>query len=63
MGKRGTKRPKRFSVGAAVKRNAREQLGQPPPARVLPAKPRGRGGKYKPTLAALLGKETDENAG
>ncbi len=58
---RGGKRPKRFSVVAAVKRNAREQLGQPPPARVLPAKTSERAAqKHKVKLAALLAAQ--ENA-
>ncbi|MEO6802172.1 MAG: hypothetical protein ABI197_02885 [Granulicella sp.] len=52
-------RPKKavFSVVKAVKANARERLGSPPPERILPdpkqkqaAKP-----KHKETLADLLG--------
>jgi len=50
---------KRFSITKAVKANARERVGQPPPSRTLPdpkqkaaAHPR-----HKPTLAQLL--ETD----
>ena len=59
---RNKKRPKRFSVVSAVKRNAREQLGQPPPARVLPVKtPERARGKHRTTLAALLADE--ETAG
>jgi hypothetical protein len=53
---------KTFSVTKAVKANARERLGTPPPARVLPdpkakdaAKP-----KHKETFADLLNKSTDE---
>jgi hypothetical protein len=57
-------RPKKseFSVVKAVKANARERLGSPPPERVLPdpkqkqaAKP-----KHKETLADLLSNTGEE---
>ncbi len=51
-----------FSVVKAVKANARERLGSPPPERVLPdpkqklaANP-----KHKETLADLLGKTKED---
>lgn len=51
-----------FSVTKAVKANARERLGSPPPEKVLPntkekaaAQP-----KHKETLANLLNHDTDE---
>lgn len=53
------KKPATFSATQAVKANARERLGSPPPERVLPdpkqkatAQPR-----HKQTLADLLEKE------
>jgi hypothetical protein len=53
---------KTFSVVAAVKANARERVGTPPPEKVLPntkdkaiAQP-----KHKETLADLLSKGSDE---
>ncbi len=51
------RRPQRFSVAKAVKRNARERVGTPPPERVLPGareRARGRAGRYKRTLAGEL---------
>ncbi len=52
---KGAKRAKRFSVVAAVKDNARREIGQPPPARVLTVKTVERAaGKHKPTLAKVL---------
>jgi hypothetical protein len=57
-------RPKKqaFSITKAVKANARERLGTPPPSHPLPtlkekitAKP-----KHKKTLADLLGAEKDD---
>ena len=51
-----------FSATKAVKANARERLGTPPPSRVLPdpkqksaTKP-----KYKQTLADLLERKEDQ---
>jgi len=53
---------KSFSITKAIKANARERLGTPPPARVLPdpkekhaTKP-----KHKETLSDLLNKSGDE---
>jgi len=50
-----------FSKVKAVKANARERVGTPPPERILPdpkqklaAKP-----KHKPTLAELIGTDGD----
>ena len=52
----------RFSVVKAVKLNARDQIGSPPPERVIPdpkqkeaARP-----KHKETLADLLSKDPEE---
>jgi hypothetical protein len=52
-----------FSIVKAVKSNARDRVGSPPPERVLPdpkqklaAKP-----KHKETLADLLGKSDRES--
>jgi len=51
-----------FSVTKAVKSNARDQVGQPKPARVLDdrPKPEGRESKHKPSLEELIEKETEE---
>jgi hypothetical protein len=52
-----TKRKKEtFSVTKAVKSNARDQVGQPKPSRVLEEKPRtpSRESKYKPSLEQLI---------
>ena len=56
------RRPAVFSATKAVKANARERLGSPPPSHALPdpkqraaAKP-----KHKQTLADLLQKKDDE---
>lgn len=52
------RKPKRFSAAKAVKANARERLGQPPPARVLRDEPRtGRKAKHKPKLEDILRRE------
>ena len=50
------RKPARFSVTKAVKANAREQVGQPKPVRVLDEKPRpqGRESKHKPSLEKLI---------
>ncbi len=48
------RRPERFSVAKAVKRNARERVGTPPGERVIPdarERARARSGRYKRTLA------------
>ena len=46
----------RFSVTKAVKANAREQVGQPKPSRVLPEKPKAdsRESKHKSKLEDLI---------
>lgn len=46
----------KFSVTKAVKANAREQVGQPKPSRVLPEKPKdeGRESKHKTKLEDLI---------
>ena len=46
----------KFSVTKAVKANAREQVGQPKPSRVLPDKPKaeGRESKHKSKLEDLI---------
>lgn len=56
------RRPAVFSATKAVKANARERLGSPPPERILPdpkqkaaAKP-----KHKQTLADLLERQENE---
>ena len=52
------KKPK-FSVTKAVKRNARERVGQPKPERVITSEPAHtrRARKYKKTLTELLTQE------
>jgi hypothetical protein len=58
-----TKRKKDvFSVTKAVKSNARDQVGQPKPGRILDDKPKpeGRESKHKPSLEKLLETETEE---
>jgi len=54
----------KFSVTKAVKSNARDQVGQPKPGRVLEEKPKPdeRGEKHKPSLETLIerGDETGE---
>jgi hypothetical protein len=51
-----------FSVTKAVKSNARDQVGQPKPGRVLDDKPKpeGRASKHKPSLEKLIETETEE---
>ena len=59
-----TKRKKeKFSVTKAVKANAREQVGQPKPGRVLDDRPKteGRESKHKPSLEELI--ESGEDRG
>jgi hypothetical protein len=50
----------KFSVTKAVKSNARDQVGQPKPSRVLEDRPKteGRESKHKPTLEQLIETET-----
>jgi hypothetical protein len=52
-------RKKTFSAVKAVKANARERVGQPPPERVLPDSRRKDAGteKHKKTLKTLLESE------
>lgn len=48
----------RFSAAKAVKANARERVGQPPPSRVVDDAPRtGRKAKYKPKLGEIVRSE------
>lgn len=53
------KKPKKFSVTKAVKRNARERVGQPKPAKVITSEPQRerRERRHKTTLADLLKRE------
>jgi len=49
------RKPGRFSATKAVKANARERVGQPPPVRVVRDEPRtGRKAKHKPKLENIL---------
>lgn len=51
-----------FSVTKAVKANARERVGQPPPTAVLPsedAKQQRRASKHKVTLQTMLQREEE----
>jgi hypothetical protein len=56
------RRVERFSVTKAVKSNARDQVGQPKPSRVLEDKPKpdGRDAKHKPKMDELIDSETAE---
>jgi hypothetical protein len=52
------RKPGKFSVTKAVKANAREQVGQPKPGRVLSTEPRtGREIKHKPKLDQIIQQE------
>lgn len=52
------RKPARFSAAKAVKANARERVGQPPPARIVDDAPRtGRKVKHKPKLADVVRSE------
>jgi hypothetical protein len=52
------RKPVRFSAAKAVKANAREQVGQPKPARVIDTPPRtGRAAKHKLRLEEILRQE------
>jgi len=57
------KRPAIFSATKAVKANARERVGTPPPERVLPNAREGSSQKpkHKETLADLLDKASRED--
>jgi hypothetical protein len=50
------KKPKPFTAVEAVKTMAREQIGAPPPSRVVPdrKKKKKRTQKHKPTLGKML---------
>jgi hypothetical protein len=49
------RKPPRFSATKAVKANARERVGQPPPVRVVQDEPRtGRHAKHKPKLEEII---------
>jgi hypothetical protein len=57
------RKPGRFSVAKAVKANAREQVGQPKPARVISTGPRtGRAIKHKPTIEEIIRQENPDSA-
>ena len=49
------KKIKRFRAVTAVKELARERVGTPPAARVVPDKKKKKTEKHKPTLEKLLG--------
>ena len=51
------KTKKKFRAVQAVKELARERIGAPPPARVVPDKKKRRPEKHKPTLDNLLREE------
>jgi len=48
---------KRFRAVQAVKAAAREKIGSPPPARVVPNRKKKKEAKHKPTLGKLLGED------
>jgi hypothetical protein len=50
------RKQEKFSVTKAVKSNARDQVGQPKPARIVDdrPKPEGRLSKHKPSLEDLI---------
>ena len=52
----------KFSVTKAVKSNARDQVGQPKPSRVVDdqPKPEGRESKHKPSLEDLIESQDEE---
>ena len=57
------RKPETFSATKAVKANARERVGTPPPAVVLPddkAKSERRASKHRTTLEKLLQRREDE---
>jgi hypothetical protein len=53
------KKPKPFTAVEAVKTMAREQIGTPPPSRIVPdrKKKKKRDQKHKPTLGEFLTEE------
>jgi hypothetical protein len=51
------RRPEKFSVVKAVKANARDRVGQPPPERVIDDHKPGRKAKHRQTLPQLLAGE------
>ncbi len=55
------KKKETFSAAKAVRANARERVGQPKPARVIPEKPVDgeRESKHKETLGELLAKREE----
>jgi hypothetical protein len=58
MGAMARKRKrKRFTAVEAVKAMARERIGTPPAAKVVPNKRRVKQAKHKPTLEKLLQEE------
>lgn len=48
------KKPRKFSKVEAVKALARERVGTPPAAQVIPDRRQKRAEKHKPTLGELL---------
>lgn len=57
---------KEFSVTKAVKSNARDRVGTPPPSQVLPdekTKAQHRASKHKVTLTRLLEQSGKDDAG
>jgi hypothetical protein len=48
------KKPKRFRAVEAVKAMARERIGTPPAARVIPDRKKKKKQKHRPTLEDLL---------
>lgn len=53
----GKRKKKTFSAAKAVKAAAREQVGTPPPTRLVPDKKKAPAEKHKPTLGRLLSEE------
>jgi hypothetical protein len=54
---RKKKKPKAFRAVKAVKAAAREQVGSPPPTRMVPDRKKKRQEKHRPTLRKLLDAE------
>jgi len=56
------RRPEKFSVVKAVKANARERVGQPPPERVIEEepKPNTRKAKHRPSMEQLIAGNGEE---
>lgn len=49
------RRPEKFSVVKAVKANARDRVGQPPPERVIDDAPKpSRKAKHRPSMEQLI---------